>query len=123
MRCDTNIFLDEIPAIIQIAIQYKMEVSVHQYKGKNLDRASLQDRVYTVHPAAEILFVIENRIHRIAIRMEMPAIPDRNQTTSYILSIQSKVRFHTTQYVCTFSHTPISPPQVAGTARSYEYFQ
>ena len=83
-------------AVLETAIQNKMNVIIHQTESQYDNIVASKDYENTVHAINEILFVVENHIDIIAVCAEMPAIADRNSLAFNNLPIEAKVSFNLT---------------------------
>ena len=78
-------------AQIEITIQDKVEVRIHENKSQNQYIAVFSHNVDPVHPGTEVVFVVKHNFHRIPCTVEMPTIVDRNQLALGRIAIQTQV--------------------------------
>ena len=70
--------MDKTIARIELSVQNKVDMSIHQHKSKNQDIATFCYGKYSVHPVTKILIVPEQTLNRVSGCIEMPTVIDLN---------------------------------------------
>ena len=70
--------MDKTIARIELSVQNKVDMSIHQHKSKNQDIATFCDGKDSVHPVTKILIVPEQTLNRVSGCIEMPTVIDLN---------------------------------------------
>ena len=81
----------EAIAFIVFSIQDKVDVCIHQTKGKDDYMVSPNSDIDSVHPGNEIVIVEKHLIDGIPVRAEMPAVLDRNLLSFGKRDVKSQV--------------------------------
>ena len=71
-----DIVVHESITCVEIAVQDKVKMVVHQRKRQNNNIIGFYCHIDAVHAAYKVGIVIKHNIDRLAVRGEMPAIPD-----------------------------------------------
>ena len=91
LRGPFDIIMHEAFALIQVSIQDKVQVGIHQGKSQDDDMLFIHNDIDAVHPGTEILIILENDIDGISIGAEMPAVLDGNHLAPDEGSVQSEI--------------------------------
>lgn len=83
---------------IEVTVQDKMHVSVHQNERQNQNVVFVYDWKYPVHTVEKLVGIMKQNIHRIPISVEMPTVIYRNTLTFNDSQVETNIgrnnRFH-----------------------------
>ena len=124
--------MDKTIARIELSVQNKVDMSIHQHKSKNQDIATFCYGKYSVHPVTKILIVPEQTLNRVSGCIEMPTVIDLNDLSFNHRPFKSQIggnvwkkyaiRLHNIQFTLVVQRK-INSNSVVGRARcKYERF-
>lgn len=89
--CPSDVLVHKAVAFIERTIQDKMDMRVHQGESQDNHTISLDSDIDPVHSCDEIQFIVEQHIDGIAIRAEMPTVPDADVLSFDECEVESEI--------------------------------